>query len=245
MLFLGHPALGQAEPETVEELVTRGTTRFAAGNTDGAREDAERALKLSSDDFGALVLMGRVLGRNEHWPEAQPYFERALAQRPEDAVALRGKALTLCGLGQRDAARKVLDEALVLHPDDAILYYNRAYVVYHDQDELSPTDIEAALADLKRSQELDPKDPDGWGVSAWIKWAYQEKPALALPDANRAIELGNKAEDYRTRALILIDLGQMDKAVDDLRQGLRVAGHNPELKKDMQDLLDQLAPSKP
>lgn len=240
LLFLPGVALAQAEPTTVEALVKRGNTRFDANNLGGARTDAESALQLSPDDFAAMVLMGRVLGRSERWSEAQSYFDRALEQRPEDPVALRGKALTLCGLGQRDEARKVLDDAIALHPDDALLHYNRAYVIYHDREALSPEDTEAALSDLKRAQQLDPNDPDAWGVSGWIKWLYLNKPALALRDVSRAIELGHMAEDYRTRALIFRDMGELERAEADVRQGLRVVGDKSELRNSLQELLTEI-----
>lgn len=69
-----------------------------------------------------------------------------------------------------------------------------------------------------------------WGVSGWIKWIYLDKPALALRDLNRALELGHKAEDYRTRAYIFRDMGQPDRAEADLRDGLKVVGGNSELR---------------
>ena len=71
-----------AEPDWAEAWNQRATTRFLAGDTDGAMADINRVLKLEPRHFGALAGMGMILQGAGLETSALEIFKKALGIYP-------------------------------------------------------------------------------------------------------------------------------------------------------------------
>ncbi|MCW8133087.1 MAG: tetratricopeptide repeat protein [Planctomycetota bacterium] len=76
--------------------------------------------------FECAALRGSILREKEGFAEAIPYFETALRLRPGDLLATVGLGWCQKRVGRVDLAAKAYVEALKVHPDEAILYFNLA-----------------------------------------------------------------------------------------------------------------------
>lgn len=76
--------------------------------------------------FECAALRGSILREKEGFAEAIPYFETALKLRPGDMLATVGLGWCQKRIGRVDLAAKAYVEALKVHPNEALLYFNLA-----------------------------------------------------------------------------------------------------------------------
>lgn len=76
--------------------------------------------------FECAALRGSILREKEGFAEAIPYFETALKLRPGDLLTTVGLGWCQKRVGRVDLAAKAYVEALKVHPNEAILYFNLA-----------------------------------------------------------------------------------------------------------------------
>ncbi|MBT8446285.1 MAG: tetratricopeptide repeat protein, partial [Gammaproteobacteria bacterium] len=109
------------EPENAQALNALGyTLADRTERYDEALELIERALAISEDDFYVLDSMGWVLYRLGRLQESVEYLQRARAIRNDPEVAAHlGEVLWV--MGDRDAAREILEAALETSPESEIL----------------------------------------------------------------------------------------------------------------------------
>ncbi len=107
--------LNATDPVTHSGL---GCALLAQGKADAAKAELQTALKLDPNNFDALYNLGQIAGDAGAYPEAQSFFMRAAAARP-DADAERMLAITLAAQGEAAAALPHMQAAARLAPDDA------------------------------------------------------------------------------------------------------------------------------
>ncbi len=134
----------------------------------------------------------------------------------EDAARRLDAAVQLMRGGQNELALSKLDEAVALSPEWALLYYNRA--VAHSR--LKHT--ENAIADYTRALDLKYEHSDQAYVGRARQYFGSDRFDLALADCSRSIEIKPNAHAYGTRAHLLLEDGQFEKAQDDLNSALQL-----------------------
>ncbi|MEP6862816.1 MAG: tetratricopeptide repeat protein [Deltaproteobacteria bacterium] len=105
-----------------EYLLQRGKVAQQLGDKTGARSALSRVLDLDPEDKGSRRELADMLYEAQHWDKARGAIEALLADEdllpPGVAIELHYKlARTTKELGDRDAAAKHVDVALVLQPD--------------------------------------------------------------------------------------------------------------------------------
>ena len=83
-------------------------------------------LEHDPNDYAANYNVGALLLSREQPAEALPYFERAVAQRPDSATALNSLGAALMQLGRKQDAVQRLQQAVQADPDNLDARYNLA-----------------------------------------------------------------------------------------------------------------------
>ncbi len=141
----------------------------------------------------------------------------SLAGCGNGAVEHRERGVSFLPKGEYDAAIAEFNEAVRLDPNDAEAYRLRgdAWGFKRDNDK--------AIADYDESIRLDPNDPRAPSARAILVEAKLKSAAIApLDDAVR-----RKPKDpsvYLARAEHFSDIGQLDKAIADYNEAIRLDG---------------------
>lgn len=115
-----------------------GALLWYSGNLDDARETYTLGLARSPENTELHSGRGQVLADLGHYEEALSDLDRALELFGSEqdfshhvkwqAYTRNGRALALAGLGKIDLALKEFQESIILQPDNAWVYFNRAKV---------------------------------------------------------------------------------------------------------------------
>jgi tetratricopeptide (TPR) repeat protein len=145
-----------------------------------------------------VLLAGVARGQLEYWRGSVPLWTRAAAIDPENDVALYNLAIAHAAEGRTDAAAAAYARVLELVPE-------------HD---VARRALARLLADEARSRG---DDLAARGAFAEAVRAYDEALA-ADPD---------RGETRINRGMALVSLGELERAVDDLRTGVRQGAADP------------------
>ena len=168
---------------------------FSFGRTDRALRALETALRLSPRNPQAMVLKGFVLSSQYHVPEAQRWFEQAMAVDASLANAWLGRGLCRMYMGHAEAGRNDLQMAATLEPQRAELrnYLGKAF---------SQTgQPQLAEKELRLARSLDPQDPTSWLYSALLN---QQRNRIndAIRELEQSKSLNQNRAVYRSRLLL-------------------------------------------
>jgi len=175
----------EAYPDEPALLCWLGVAEQELGLEGVAYERFKQALALDPEDPYILATAGNALARFDD-PDAEAALRAAAVMAPDLPLARWMYGAFLSREGFETEARKELDEAKALSPDDATIVYESgvAYALAGD--------LPAAVDELARAVDLSPDD-------GWIRVLL----GLAL------------AEDHRTdEALMELDLGARDREDD-------------------------------
>ena len=78
------------------------------GDLEQARLHASKVLNQRSNNIEALLLMGRIHGRQQDWAAAKSYYERATRADKNNAMAQLGYSQALMELGDSEAAETAI-----------------------------------------------------------------------------------------------------------------------------------------
>ncbi len=187
-----------ANPHISEAWLWRGVARDGKGEIEKARADINQALKINP------ALRERVRGSRY---DAQNPTQNALAPQPnisDSKIVPPGTALehkdagnALNSKGDKDGALAAYNNALLIDPNFADAYNNRASI-YMARDQ-----YDLALADFQRALEIDPKHRLVYNNRADL-WAELNETEKQGADLDRAVEFADtperKALTYTKRA---------------------------------------------
>lgn len=198
------PVLALGELERIEGNAAAASTTFAEairlapdddrgwyglGRVNAEREDIRiarvqlaRALELHAAGVGYRGELGTLESLANNFDAARSAFEAALAQHPDDYVALTGLGLLELKRGRTDAALDAFLRAGIMEPRYARAATYTA-VTYYQQGRVQP-----ALAELARASTLDDKDPLPHLLASIIHTDTLH-PALAIESARKALRL--------------------------------------------------------
>jgi Flp pilus assembly protein TadD len=142
------------------------------GDLDGAERALRRALEAVPDLVGAMANLGSLHLQQARYADAVLVLRRALAKDPRN-VESRTNLIVALGLTRDlEGARALVDEAATLGQRTPLYHNAMAYALHvngrHDE----------ALAEIRRSLEIDPRQPDALKLRAEIEGG---DPARGLP----------------------------------------------------------------
>lgn len=207
---------------------------FSFGQTDDAIDALKKALALSPRNAQAIALKGFLFAAQNKMGQAGIYFDKAVQTDGALANAWLGRGLVRIHQGHVDAGRKDLETAAALEPNRAFLrsYLGKAWSA--DQPLMGyGWDVHLATNELRRSMELDPKDPTAWLYSALLN---DQRNCInsAIRDLEHSEDLNNNRAVFRSKflleqdqavrsanlALIYEDAGMSDVAVREATKAL-------------------------
>lgn len=153
----------------------------------------------------------------------QPYLPSEAPAEKREMVLMAGRAGYELARGRRSPnTRRVFESLVTRYPEEVNIRY--AWGTYLLMDE-----PEAAMTEFKRVLTMDPTY-----VPAMLQLAFQDikqgQFAEALPYAEKAVELEPRqfaARNALGRALL--ELGQTDRAIQELETGARIAPDSPQM----------------
>ena len=233
--------------DRAQRLLPQVEEQALAGDLDGARRLAERAVELDPGSWRVWAARGSVRMRQRDWRGALGDFQAGL-EREENAGLHLCRGVARVELGETDAARPDLERALELDPRLADAWLARGTLRSRTGDpqgaladferalELRPGwatalasrgcvremlgDVEGALMDLERALALVPDDPDALGYRSAARERQGDR-AGALRDLERAVQRdpGNP-ENQLNRARLLALEGRWREAAAACDQAL-------------------------
>lgn len=137
--------------------------------------ELQAAARLLPNDPRACSWLGWVLRRQGQWAECIPYFERAVALDPRNAVGWTALADVEGARSRYAEATRAIDQALTLDPGNLDYLESKAWLAFDERADLAP--LHAWLRSL-------PPDSDTWrddaaGVSTLLALYERDYPAAA------------------------------------------------------------------
>ncbi|MDO5506438.1 MAG: tetratricopeptide repeat protein [Pseudoxanthomonas suwonensis] len=139
------------------------------------------------------------------------------SRSPQDAQAQRWLAIALRQAGQTDEARKVIERAISLAPEDSDLHFTHAGLL------LGAQQVDAATEALDRSVEFNPNQ-----LGAYIMQAHLALARGEGDEAARLVRLGERIEEdhpqlVAVKGLLALRTGDADEALKLLSQASQQA----------------------
>ncbi len=236
---LGEPAAAVEALEKVLKLRPEaGAARYPLAQALrklGRREEAQQLLAQSSrgevplpdplaDAIDELaVSSGALLGRgsealvNGRVAEAQQWYRKAVAADPRSSEARRNLALSLSRGGEHQEARKVLEAALRMHPEEALLSFDLANA------QLATGDPNDAIASFQRALAIAPDfEAAHFNLANTLMQLQRWQEAQGHLDRVLEISPGDPRALYQ-RAMCLYQGGQQEEGLKDLKEVLAAA----------------------
>lgn len=104
------------ERRDLQSLIQIANSQLAQGDVGAAEATYQKILSYDEDHFDALFNLGVVRGRQRRFAEARSFLEHAVSADPQNAQAHVVLAQALLSLGDFEAGKTELEEALRLHP---------------------------------------------------------------------------------------------------------------------------------
>ena len=151
-----------------------------------------------------------------------PFLPNEVPGDKREAVLLAGRAGASMAARQIDASRQAFDELLKRYPDNPSAHYS--FGVF-----MLPQDAETALKEFRQAQALDPNHQAAL-VQMAFEYLKRRDYDTALPLAEKAVALAPRM--YAARNVfgrVLLELGQVQRAINELQEGVRLAPASPEM----------------
>ena len=188
----------------------RGQEYFAQGDYTKASIEFRNAVQIEPKNVQARLAAGRVAEKLQHPREAYGLYQSVVDSAPDNAEGAEDFGRLLVLSRQTDEALKVIEPALVKHPDDATLLTLRAAARQQQKNS------DGALADVERALQIDPNNEEAIQVRAGF---YKQAGDLA---AARKLVEGAVAKAPKSQMLheMLVDLALSANDPDQAAQQL-------------------------
>lgn len=151
-----------------------------------------------------------------------PVLPNEIAAEKREEVLLAGRAGASMAARQIDASRQAFDELLKRYPDDPNVHYS--FGVF-----MLPQDVEMAMKEFQQAQTLNPNHQPAL-VQLAFEYLKRRDYDTALPLAEKSVALSPQM--YAARNVlgrVLIEVGQIERAIRELQEGVRLAPESPEM----------------
>lgn len=111
-------------PPAIVELMTAGNALAAKGQYDAALAKFQEAATIAPNAAAVWNQIGFAQKRQQHFPEAEKAYRKALELRPEYAEALNNLGVLMAAMGDRLSGTLYLRKALTVDPTYADAHFN-------------------------------------------------------------------------------------------------------------------------
>jgi tetratricopeptide (TPR) repeat protein len=151
-----------------------------------------------------------------------PFLPTELPSDKREQVLIAGRAGFDMAAHRRDEARKSFDELLARYPDAPNVHYVHGVFLLNQ-------DSDAALEEFRRELKNSPSH-----VPSLLQMAFEymkrNEYEASLPLAEKAAQLAPKLYPARNAlGRVLLELGQVERSVKELEEGIRLAPNVPEM----------------
>jgi tetratricopeptide (TPR) repeat protein len=151
-----------------------------------------------------------------------PFLASEIPPDKREEVIIAGRAGFYMAARRLEESRAAFAALLAGYPDAANVHY--AYGVF-----LLNQDADAALKEFRRELEISPLHQPSM-VQMAFEYMKRDELNTALPFAEKAVQLApNMFPARNVLGRILLDLGQVERAVKELEEGARLAPTSPEM----------------
>ena len=208
-------ALQQAQAHTQAlALVQQGLAAHQQAKFEQAYSLYERALKIQSDNFDALQLLGALLIQTSQFEQAVAVLSKAINVNPGYAPCHNYRGIALKELKRLDEALVSFEQALSVKPDDIDAHYNRGCTL---QDLKR---LDEAIVSFKQTIALKPDYAEAHNNQGFALHGLQRLDE-ALISFNQAIHLkAGYVEAYNNQGNTLKALERLDEALASCDQAL-------------------------
>lgn len=151
-----------------------------------------------------------------------PFLPKETPPDKREQVMLAGRAGFDMAARRLEQARAAFDQLLARYPNEPNVHY--AFGVF-----MLSQDADAAMKEFKRELEISPNHFPSM-VQMAFEYLKRDQYNEGLPLAEKAVQLSPKM--YAARNVLgrlLLELGQVDRAVKELEEGVRIAPSSPEM----------------
>jgi tetratricopeptide (TPR) repeat protein len=151
-----------------------------------------------------------------------PYLDTEIPSAQRELITLAGRAAIGMAARRPETAQAAFDQLMARYPNAPNVHY--AYGVF-----LLNQDADAALMQFKRELEITPQHQPSM-VQMAFEYLKRDDYNTALPLAEKAVQLDPKMFPARNvLGRVLLQLGQIDRAIKELEEGARLAPTSPEM----------------
>ena len=151
-----------------------------------------------------------------------PFLPKEIPPDSREKVLIAGQAGFNMAARRLDQARSAFDVLLARYPNDPNVHY--AFGVF-----MLSQDADAALKEFKRELEISPAHFPAM-VQMAFEYLKRDQYTDALPLAEKAVQLApNLYAARNVLGRILLELGQIDRSIKELEEGVRLAPSSPEM----------------
>jgi len=196
----------------------------AAGDLQTASTELERTLRADDRDFSAHMMLGIVRQRQARLQDAMAEFNFAHELRPNDAAPLVDMGNVLMVRGQLEAASDSFQSAIRLDPRNVSAHRNMGILRIQQRQNAD------AVAELKMTVSLAPKDADNW--FALLQAELANGDLSSARDAAR--QIGRLApassELFRSVGAAQASAGDYQGAIQNLQRALDATPESSEIR---------------
>lgn len=195
--------------QTADELMTTGKQRYDRQDYAGARSAFDSAIAQKKDDPELYILRGNARLNLKDIKGATEDYTASIALKPS-ARAYHNLGIIKKNEEDYDGALAYYTKAIETDASYKYPYQSRSLILAYVKN-----DKRAALKDLEKFIELDPKNAEAYGLCGTIKGMLGDHTG-GIADYTKALELGGKnAEYYYYRGFLEMEDKQQTAACSD------------------------------
>lgn len=215
----GKPEVAVQSGTPSEQALAKGLPLLQAGEREKARACFEEVLAVEPDNARALHFLGVLAAQDGNFSHATDLISRAVEIGSPDAEMCSNLGNALSELGRIDDAMAAYDRAILIDPNYAYAYLNRAHRF------LGLKKLPAALADFEAFLERIPQHAEAWQLRGDTQVAlrrYEE----GLNSYSTALKLAPSYILFINRGSTLEKLHRFEEAANDFRRAIEIAPDN-------------------
>ncbi len=197
-----------------EGIFQQGLALHKQGRLAQAQIQYELTLKLKSNHFDALHMLGVIAAQSQHYQQAVEWLSQAIAINPHHAAAHCNLGVARNALKQSGAAIASYELAIAIKPDYAEAYFNRGIALQETGQ------LEAALKSYDQAIALRPDHAEAYGNRGVVLKTLKRIDA-AIDNFDQALSLQpDYAVAYYNKGNALQELGRLSDAVAQYEQAV-------------------------
>ena len=193
-------------PNDAMALARKAELELTQGLLSDSKHSVQQAINQNANLERPQTIKGYTHLQSMDTDEAMQAFNKAIALDSASPLARLGLGLAKIRDGDLEEGRKDLEIAANLAPNNSLIrsYLGKAYYEEKRSDR--------AEEQFKLAKERDPKDPTPYFYDA-IKKQTENRPIEALQDLQKAMELNDNREVYRSKLLLDKDIASRGVAI--------------------------------